>query len=85
VTEETEDQPWIIFAMLLVVVLAGAWVVSNQATKSALRNSEQEVDESAPVEKSYLEDSEVETEEGAEDDASNTELSGDVWESASED
>ena len=71
VAEETEDQPWIIFAMLLVVVLGGAWVVSNQATKSALRNSEQEVDESAPVEKSYLEDNEVETEEEAGDELSN--------------
>ena len=87
VAEETEDQPWIIFAMLLAVVLAGAWVVSNQATKAALRNAKPEVEESDSVEKSYLEDNEVETEEESEDDASDEDSSDreNVWDSASED
>ena len=66
VAEETEDQPWIIFAMLLVVVLGGAWVVSNQATKAALRNTEQ-AEHSVLDPKSYLADSEVESEEASDD------------------
>jgi flagellar biosynthesis/type III secretory pathway M-ring protein FliF/YscJ len=87
VAEETEDQPWIIFAMLLAVVLAGAWVVSNQATKAALRTTKEEVEESDSMEKSYLEDDEVETEEESEDNASDEDSSDreNVWDSASED
>lgn len=77
VAEETEDQPWIIFAMLLVVVLGGAWVVSNQATKAALRNTEQ-AEHSVLDPKSYLADSEVESEEASDDEDPDGDESGSV-------
>ena len=68
VEEEGESQPWLIFSLVLVVLIAGAWVVSNQAAKAAIEKSSANHEAEAEDEKSYLEDDELEAETDGEDD-----------------
>ncbi|MDG1558375.1 MAG: CARDB domain-containing protein, partial [Candidatus Poseidoniaceae archaeon] len=84
VEEEGESQPWLIFSLVLVVLIAGAWVVSNQAAKAAIEKSAANQQAASEDEKSYLEDDEVEAEEDAETEADGeddheSEESTNVW------
>lgn len=78
VEEEGESQPWLIFSLVLVVLIAGAWVVSNQAAKAAIEKSSANQEAEAEDEKSYLEDDEVEAETDGEDDHESEESTS-VW------
>ena len=83
VEEEGESQPWLIFSLVLVVLIAGAWVVSNQAAKAAIEKSNANQEAESEDEKSYLEDDEVEAEGEDEADGENdpeSEESINVWE-----
>ncbi len=50
------------------MLIAGAWVVSNQAAKAAIEKSSANHEAEAEDEKSYLEDDELEAETDGEDD-----------------
>ena len=83
VEEEGESQPWLIFSLVFVVLIAGAWVVSNQAAKAAIEKSNANQEAESEDEKSYLEDDEVEAEGEDEADGENdpeSEESTNVWE-----
>jgi len=59
VEEEGESQPWLIFALVVLVLVAGAWVVSNQAAKAAIEKSKANQEAEPAEDKSYLEDDEI--------------------------
>jgi len=62
VADEPEDQPLTIYAILVVIILIGTYVVSNQASKkiAAQRREETAEVEEVSEEKEYLEDDAVE-------------------------
>ena len=60
--EETEDQPLMIYAILVVIILAGTFVVSNQAAKRVnqeVQNALEEDDDAEEEEKVYIDDEAV--------------------------
>jgi len=79
VEEEGESQPWLIFALVVLVLVAGAWVVSNQAAKAAIEKSKANQEAEPAEEKSYLEDDEIDADGVEEDDPESEESTGDVW------
>lgn len=56
--EEREDQPLMIYAILVLVILAGTFIVSNQASKKVIQ-SQQEKLAKGESEKEYLNDDEA--------------------------
>ncbi|MBT5121588.1 MAG: hypothetical protein HOM38_02545 [Euryarchaeota archaeon] len=79
VEEEGESQPWLIFALVVLVLVAGAWVVSNQAAKAAIEKSKANQEAEPAEEKSYLEDDEIDADGVEEDDPESEESTSDVW------
>ncbi|MDB2623819.1 hypothetical protein N9X98_02105 [Candidatus Poseidoniales archaeon] len=79
VEEEGESQPWLIFALVLLVLVAGAWVVSNQAAKAAIEKSKANQEAEPAEDKSYLEDDEIDADGVEEDDPESEESTNDVW------
>jgi hypothetical protein len=79
VEEEGESQPWLIFALVVLVLVAGAWVVSNQAAKAAIEKSKANQEAEPAEDKSYLEDDEIDADGVEEDDSESEESTSDVW------
>jgi hypothetical protein len=79
VEEEGESQPWLIFALVVLVLVAGAWVVSNQAAKAAIEKSKANQEAEHAEDKSYLEDDEIDADGVEEDDSESEESTSDVW------
>jgi hypothetical protein len=79
VEEEGESQPWLIFALVVLVLVAGAWVVSNQAAKAAIEKSKANQEAEPAEDKSYLEDDEIDADGVEEDDPESEESTSDVW------
>jgi hypothetical protein len=76
--EETEDQPLMIFGLLILVILAGGYVVANQASKAAMRKPDQP-EEFEEEQKTYLEDEQIEDETQESEDDDGSEVEGLVW------
>lgn len=56
--EEREDQPLMIYALLVLIVLAGTFVVSHQASKKVIQSQQSKIDEEEAA-KEYLDDEEA--------------------------
>jgi hypothetical protein len=79
VEEDGESQPWVVFSLVLIVLIAGAWVVSNQAAKATIEKSKVNQEEASAEEKSYLEDDDIDADEDGEEDSEMEGSSSEIW------
>jgi len=56
--EEREDQPLMIYAMLVLIILAGTFIISHQASKKVIQSQQSGIEEEDDA-KEYLEDEEA--------------------------
>jgi hypothetical protein len=79
VEEDGESQPWVVFSLVLIVLIAGAWVVSNQAAKATIEKSKNNQEEASTEDKSYLEDDDIDADEDGEEDSEMEDSSSEIW------
>ena len=79
VEEDGESQPWVVFSLVLIVLIAGAWVVSNQAAKATIEKSKNNQEEASTEDKSYLEDDDIDADEDGEEDSVMDDSSSEIW------